>query len=363
MATKPNLTVVISGTVLISLGTGFALGRLTAPQAAPSSGPPKQVAQNSGQPSKPTRTPINVPAQRRRRGGMPQSLWARAQRTQAGIRSSQDAKEQASVTLDSALQMARKLGNMPDSKEVEVAARNAALGLHQKLLTNNDQLAAAVKRFGQLTDGDEAEMLAAVLGQIRDPEIEQMAVEVANSSADPRVRAAAFDILDAHDSPLARKTALETLVNETDVNVRRAALRAIPEPLGASKEDAEAVVQRMNAVLRQDQDQESRRRAVIQLGTWHRSTTELQPVMSALLEDPNPAVRAGAAFSLEMSGRRDPSVLTALGQALQKKNEDPLVRENAYKALKMLGPLPGTVRQAFSDYEREIEQTGAGEGG
>ena len=78
--------------------------------------------------------------------------------------------------------------------------------------------------------------------------------------------------------------------------------------------------------------------------------TNMAPVLTALAGDPEPSVRAGAAFAVEMAGRRSPAILDALAATLASPGEDPLVQENAWRALGALSPLPEAAHRAYVAY-------------
>ena len=258
---------------------------------------------------------------------------------------------------------AKKAFEAPDDHHTNEAALAAAGELELRLLTDPVALDAALERFPQLVDQAELEILAAVLGRVRDPEVEDLALRLAQDRTNPLRSAAALDILDSLDTPKAREVALNVLQQAVDVNVRRAALRAVPEPQGASQDEARGVVQSLIDILANDPDSELRRRAAVMLGTWHRSQADLQPVINHLISDPSVDVRAGAAFGLELSRSRDPAVIDALTRTLVNTGEDPLVRENAWKALGAISPLPPAAHQAYRTYAEEREALGEAGGG
>ena len=264
------------------------------------------------------------------------------------------------VDLNTALRAAKNADDMPDDAEAAAEARAAAQGLYFELSSNRQALAAALRRFSNLTQRGEAGMLAAVLGRIRDPEVESLAIEAARSGSSI-LREAALDILDGLNIPEARAVALSVLSTESETSIRRAAVRAIPEPEGSSLDDAEQTVKQLIGVLENDRDEETRRLAALALGSWHRSVSDLSRLLDHLLRDPSPNVRAGCAFACEISGRRDEAVINALAQSMSNTREAPLVRDNCYRALRILGPLPATVSQAYKKYEQEIEDRGEGE--
>ncbi|MBI4575957.1 MAG: HEAT repeat domain-containing protein [Planctomycetes bacterium] len=204
-------------------------------------------------------------------------------------------------------------------------------------------------------DPAEIESLAATLGRLRDPEVEAWALELAAGAASWRLRAAAFDILDALDTPAARDVALSALRRESEVEVRRSALYALGEPEGVSREEARPVTAELAAVLARDADGEARRRAAVLLGTWGEGAGDLAPVVAALERDPDPGVRAGCAFALELARDRTGAVVAALARTVAAPGEDPLVRENAWRALGALGPLPSEAQGAWLAFREEYE--------
>jgi hypothetical protein len=220
-------------------------------------------------------------------------------------------------------------------------------------LLDPQALAAALERFRVLRDPEQLRGLAAALGAIRDPEVEELALELAHTSTDSARRAAAFDILDAFDSPGARTLTLDVLGGDSDRTLRRAALRALPQARGAVHADARPVVAALTRVLQSDPDAELRRRAATRLAEWHTQASDLNPVLRALAEDPSVDVRAGCAFACELAARRDTAVVRALTTRLADAGEDPLVRENAWRALGSLGPLAPESQAAYASFQEE----------
>lgn len=257
------------------------------------------------------------------------------------------------LDLDGKLALARALAANPTDEHVQDAALAAAGELEQAVKVDPAALKQVLARFEGARDPAELEMLASVLGRVKDLEVEEAALAMARSGS-PEVQAAAFDVLDGLDLPSARAASLEGLERSRDTTVRRAALRALPVPAGASFEEAGAVVSTLAAVVGRDQDPELRRRAAVELGRWHREPADLGAVLTALARDPDPNVRAGAAFGLELSGRRDPQVVQALVGAVRREDEDTLVRENAWKALSALGPLPAEIAAEWKRFEDEL---------
>ncbi len=245
-----------------------------------------------------------------------------------------------------------------ENEESLHAADLAAAALAARLMADPAALAEALEAFGRLEDRFELLDLAAVLARVADPEVEAAALAMAAADPSPARRAAAFDILDALDSPETRAIAVETLGREADVDVRRAALRAMPEPDGTDWSEAGEVSTALAGVLRSDQDEESARRAAVLIGRWRRDAADLDPVIGALASDPRPGVRAGAAFALEVAGDRSRRVVDRLVASLASDDEDPLVRENAWRALGALSPLPDEARRAWRDYADGRESEG-----
>ncbi len=247
--------------------------------------------------------------------------------------------EAPAVDLEPALTAARAAFEAPADEHVQDAAAAAAEDLAARAREDAATLDAVVAQLERSHDAGELELLAAVLGQVRDHEVEQLALQIAADDPEAARRLAAFDILDGHDAPSARPVALRALRQETDRDVRRAALRAIPEPVGASTDEAREVRAGLLPVLAGDSDPEARRRAAILLGRYAGSVADLQPVLAALTQDADPGVRAGCAFACELAGLRAPALADALSRAVAATGEDPLVRENAWFALAAQAPL------------------------
>lgn len=254
------------------------------------------------------------------------------------------------LDLAPAFKAARKAEDDPDDEAAIEFAQAQADQVLQRLLRDPRALASALESLRGLQDRAELSMMAAVLGQIRDPEVEQAALTLARDGASEEQRVAAFDILDAIDAPSARPLALEALSRESDRGIREAALRAIGEPNGATVAEAGAVVEATYRLMSTERDSEIRRRAIVTLGRWHRSPDDLGLVAQSLTKDPDPQVRAGAAYAFELAGRRDPAIIQNLQAALDRQSEDPLVRENAWYALGALSPLPADAKLAYDRY-------------
>lgn len=359
-------TAAVLSAVFFAAGMGFVVGRLSVDQSQ-SEDTQKDVAASSNRErpsSKIERVqfdPNPEQSRGRRRDAMPSSRWAKAWRNQARLNKEQRDKDRVKTPLNDALKAAREAENSPDSEEAQSGAREAARGLYFKLSTDPTALAGALQRLPNLTDRGEIGMMAAVLAQIRDPEVENLAIAMTKSPS-ALVREGAFDILDGLDAPGARGVALKALSTETEPEIRRAAVRAIPDSSGASVKDATETVRQLAEVLSRDQDPETRRLAAISLASWHRDLSEFAPVLNALRRDSSPRVRAGCAFACEIAGRKESQIAEVLVQVLQLKEEDSVVRDNAYRALRVMGPLSAAASEIFKNYEKEMDERGDGEG-
>lgn len=359
-------TLAVVGAVFFAAGMGFIVGRLSVDIPEPDSSQGDLVASSKGDTSLSKKRLVQFdpdPGQGRgqRRDGMPSSRWARAWRNQARLNKEQSDKDRVKTPLNDALKAAREAENSPDSEELQSGAREAARGLYFKLSSDPAALAGALQRMPNLTDRGEIGMMAAVLARIRDPEVEDLALAM-TKSASPLVREGAFDILDGLDSPAARGVALKALATETEPEIRRAAVRAIPDSSGASVKDASETVRQLAEVLGRDPDPETRRLAAISLASWHRDLSEFAPVLNALRRDGSATVRAGCAFACEVAGRKESQIAEILVQVLQLKEEDSVVRDNAYRALRVMGPLSPGASEIFKNYEKEMDERGDGEG-
>jgi hypothetical protein len=214
-------------------------------------------------------------------------------------------------------------------------------------------LAQAIARFRSETDPARLSALALVLGLVRDPAVEAIAMDLARAG-DREHRLAALEILDAFETLAAIPVASEILAREDDPALLRAALHALPEPAGVAADVAAVVDRELVRLARDAADPETRRRAVERLGAWAFSPEDEVAIVDALGRDPDPGVRAAAAFAL--GGRRGgPAVVRALAEALARRDEDRDVRENAWQALRRAGPLPPEARAAYEAYAAERE--------
>jgi hypothetical protein len=358
-AGKPS-PLVAAVVVAVTFGLGFLVGRTTAPEpehAGPRAGPSATVNPDAPPPAQRS-TPVSEPGTPLAAG--PLDPLDPPAEVAGPPRAATEAEVDARIAR--ALEAARASQAMPDDHHVAEAVLTATGELEQLLASDPGALARALERLRALTDPSDLETLAAVLGRIADPAVEETALDIARRDVSPTRRMAALDVLDALDTPDARGVALDVLAREQHVDLRRTALRALPDPAGASVEDAGAVVTTLARIVAQDQDVELRRRAAVDLGAWHRSPAELLPLLEALARDPSPEVRSGAAFGLEAARSRAPEVVAALVAALGRPDEDPLVRENAWRALSALGPLPPEARSAWQAYKAEREALGEVDG-
>ena len=262
------------------------------------------------------------------------------------------------LKLAKAVAAAKEALREPTDHHIQEAAHAAAGELEMQLLSDPNALSTALRRFPSLRDPLELELLAAALGRVRDPEVEELALRMAQDNRHPPRQAAALDMLDALDTPKAREVALDVLGRERDPGVRRAALHAVPDPEGASVDDAERVIGSLTQLLESDPDPEARRRAALKLCSWHRTLGELRPVLDHLARDPDVNVRGGCAHGLGVARNRAPEVVNALVQAMTNTGEDLLVRENSYHSLSALSPLPQAAHEAHADFKRELDAIG-----
>lgn len=260
------------------------------------------------------------------------------------------------------LETARATAAAPDDYRAGEAALLAAADLERLLATDPGALARALESFRGLTDAGDLEALGLVLGRIADPAVEDVALELARGDDLRARRIAALDVLDALDAPAARPVVLDVLTSERDPDLRRAALRALPDPAGASLDDAAGVVAALVRIVAEDLDPDLRRRAAIDLGGWHRHEADLHPLLEALARDPDPEVRSAAAFGLEAARRRTPEIVAALVTAMGRADEEPLVRENCWRALSALSPLPPDARAAWQAFRAERQALGLDDG-
>ncbi|MBI4615722.1 MAG: HEAT repeat domain-containing protein [Planctomycetes bacterium] len=339
----------------------FLGGRWGAPEAGNPLPPPAE----EGSDKVPARPVEEHRGPRASRGYGPEAPAPRSPQEPAGDPSRGETGEPAPRPLDlePALLAARRAAAEPEDERALEVVHRAAAEWTERVLDDPEALASTLARFDTTRDAAELGFLAAVLGRVADPEVEEAAVRIARGDAHPSRRAAAFDVLDALDTPAAIDAALETLAREPDAAVRLAALRSIPDPTGASWDEAAPVADRLGEILAHDSDAEARRRAAVLLARWHRGDDEFRPVLEALSHDPDPAVRAGAAYACEVAGRRDESVTAALVQALRSPSEDNLVRENAWRALGSLGPLPPEAHEAYEAFRAAREGEGGSDDG
>lgn len=228
-----------------------------------------------------------------------------------------------------------------------------ALPLADALQADPALVAAALDRFGSLTDPDQLSLLAVALSSVADPAVEQVALQACSEAPNRDQRAAAFELLDGMDLPSALPAVLVALEKERDPEVRRAALFALPPATGQSETDAARVVEVLGEVLRRDPDPEARRRAALGLGEWSRAPGAVAALTAALRGDRSVDVRAGCAFALERARPSDLASRGALLATLEDPREDPLVRENAWQALGAAAPLDPREHAAWRAYRDE----------
>lgn len=348
--TKKPLPIAV--VVLPALIGAFILGRVSVSETSPE---PKTTAEPTAAQKKEEKSPPS----RTKLAPAPRSVsYARQPKVQR--RFEPKIRNASSMPLKKALKVARAAFAEPNNIEVQETAKLAAGGLYLHLKNNPRDLAQSLDQLSSSNRQDEADFLAAVLGRIHDPIVEKTALDLAERGQGAN-KAAAFDILDAFDTPAALSPALRALQGTESVAVRRAALRAIPKPSGLDEDTAEEVIKQLTSTLRTDEDPEARRRAALLLGDWQRSFADFWPVVEALSQDLDINVRAGCAFACEISGLKDRRIVNALAIMVAKPGEDPLVRENAWRALGRLSPLPKSAEQIYLNFKQELEESGIGE--
>lgn len=149
---------------------------------------------------------------------------------------------------------------------------------------------------------------------------------------------------------------VDILRAERDPGLLGAAIHALPEPHGASAADAAPVSRGLRDALSSN-DPEVRRRAAIAYAGWGENA---EATLAALLrDDPSPAVRAGAAFALELCRPRQDETRQALARAVARRDEDRLVRENAWRALGVAGALGADQAAIYRAFAEEMEGSSA----
>ncbi|MEZ6184160.1 MAG: HEAT repeat domain-containing protein [Planctomycetota bacterium] len=340
--------------LLLAVSVGFVGGRLSAPDLRAEAAPPRG---SLGAPAT-AGAPRVAAAHDDGHGHAHAPARVAPDATPSALPSELGEEEpEAPLDLEPLFDAARRAQADPEDHGVHEEASDRAGEVLERLLADPHAVTQALEALARSTDPAELDALAAVLGQVRDPEVEEAALNLAQRAPDPARRAAAFDILDAFDTPAARDLALGALSRERDVTVRRAALRAVAEPDGDSVDDAAPVVQSLTRLLREDADPELRRRSAMLLGRWARDEAELDPVLRALA-DPDPVVRGGAAFALEIAQRRSPRVIGALSELLANPQTDVDTAENAWRALGSLAPLPPQAYQVWTAYREERTASG-----
>lgn len=200
---------------------------------------------------------------------------------------------------------------------------------------------------------EEAGSVTTTLGRFRDVRVLRAAVALAEArDAEAWRRAMALEVLDGLDAGPAAPVALRALADPDPV-VRRAAVHALPPRAEVDPERAPTVLAALGAALRRDADAEVRRRAALAIGRWAADAGELGPVLASLVRDPSPDVRAGAAFACELAAQDGPRVRQALLRSMEA-GEAPLVRENAARALEVLGPLAEHEQRAVARVAVEV---------
>jgi hypothetical protein len=243
-------------------------------------------------------------------------------------------------------------GAGPDGGAADGATQLALL--EEGLRNDPAALRGALDHFRAARKREDVELLASVLGRVPDPAVLSAAIEVAGRDAEPWRRAAALDLLDGLDTPAALPVAIKALMTEQDVEARRAAVHALPMPTGVAAREAKQVTTALVRAASSDADAEVRRRAAVALGDWARTAEDLAPVVAGLIGDPSIDVRAGCAFALEIARPTDPAARAALVAAVGRRDEDPLVRENAWRALGAAGPLADKEHSVWAAYRQEM---------
>jgi len=223
----------------------------------------------------------------------------------------------------------------------------------QELLRDKRAMEAALARFRGEADAAKLEALAFLLAQARTPDVEALAAEL-SLRGDRAHRLAALGLLDQFETPASLGPVAETLRSERDPALVAAAVYALPEPRGASAQEAASVVEGLRRALAST-DAEARRRAAIALASWL-PPSEAEPLLGATLErDPEAIVRAVAAFGLEVIRPRLEVTVLLLAQVTARRTEERPVRENAWRALGSVGPLPAELAAVYRAFEEEME--------
>ncbi len=198
---------------------------------------------------------------------------------------------------------------------------------------------------------EELELLVLALGFVRRPEVEELAAGLALDDPAPERRALGVELLGRLGTPRALPVLDQVLGQESATPVLRVALGALPRPVAVSEAEGARLRGKLEGFAASPTP-ELRRRALIALADWSPDTGLAR---AALAGDPDPAVRAGAAYALELAGGGSAADRELLARVLEDVGEPFVVRDNAWRALGAAGPLPASMHAAWHRFARERE--------
>lgn len=277
--------------------------------------------------------------------------------TAASPPATEHATEQAAHTHHGDPVAQRKLSEASDEDLIGLFAQADSPAVRSELLArmrdDPSRLVWAVTQFAQETDSARLGAWSRLLGNVKHPGVREVVSGMAlDASRSKGSRIAALRVLEQQRSLDTIPAVTQLLADEPDTDVLKAAMYALPNPRGASEDEAAGVVE---AILQRASDprDEVRRVAVAKLADWPQHPAVRPALVQTLQADLDAGVRAAAAFSLIWVGPKDNALLSTLATRVQDPAEDWFVRENAWRALGAEGVLPGELASVYQDFGQE----------
>lgn len=224
--------------------------------------------------------------------------------------------------------------------------------LAQRLEKDHASLAAFLDRFSRERDPGTLWALAQVLALVDHPSVRSIAGTIATDTSRSREsRAAALRVLEGHNLPDVLPAVRTVLATEPDPELQLRAIHALPDARGMTWSDAAGVTAALIARSGAGEP-DVRRAAMLALGDWCHDEGSRLVLVRSIRADPSPAVRAAAAFGLIFASK-DSATLQALASAVQARDEDWTVRENAWRALGAERVLPDDLARVYADFSAE----------
>lgn len=218
-------------------------------------------------------------------------------------------------------------------------------------LSASGQLEKALESFRDEKDAAALDAWVAVLGKIQTETVQASVGRVATGSGSKASRIAALRVLEAHSTPQVLPPIQQVLETEHDGEILTRAVHALPVPWGAVPREVAGISTSLARLL-SGSDEDLRRNAALALGDWGRDPASQSLIVRTMREDRSPKVRAAAAFGLVFAPKA-PELLDALAERVRDTQEDWVVRENAWRAIRTVVPLPEHLAPTYWEFVKE----------